>query len=96
MTVVRSVHSAIVLLILKEIAKIHQGETVDLKSSSIKHYFPEMLSSFRYAPITSVDVERSFSAYKHILTNHRHNLTEVNMEYIIVFPISNTLYIFSF
>jgi len=71
------------LLILKEIAKIHLGETVDLKSSSIKHFSPEMLSSFKYAPITSVDVERSFSLYKHT-TNRRHNLTEVNMEYIIV------------
>jgi hypothetical protein len=96
MTIVRSVHSAIVLLILKEIAKIHQGETVDLKSSSIKHFSPKMLSSLRYVPITSVDVEQSFSAYKHILTNRRHNLTEVNMEYTIIFPISNTLYIFSF
>jgi len=72
------------LLILKEISKIHQGENVDLKSSSIKHFSPEMLSSFKYAPITSVDVEQSFSAYKHIVTNCRHYLTEINMKHIIV------------
>ena len=72
------------MLILKEISKIHQSEHFDLKSSSIKYFSPEMLSSFKYAPITSVDVERSFSAYKHIVTNRRHNLTEINMEHIIV------------
>jgi len=72
------------LLILKEISKIHQGENVDLKTSFIKHFSSEILSSFKYSPITSVDVERSFSAYKHIVTNRRHNLTEINIEHIIV------------
>ena len=30
---------------------------------------PNSLNCFKYAPITSVDVERSFSLYKHILSN---------------------------
>lgn len=42
------------LLILIEIVKIHQDETDDLKSSSIKHFPLEMLSSFKYVPIKSV------------------------------------------
>ena len=34
----------------------------------------------KYAPLTSVDVERSFSVYKRILTDRRQNLTETNIE----------------
>lgn len=43
----------------------------------------EMFSSFKYAPTISVDLERSFFAYRHIITNHRFNLTENNMKHII-------------
>jgi hypothetical protein len=35
-------------------------------------------------PITSCDVERSFSHYKNILTENRHNLNSENIEKIIV------------
>lgn len=51
---------------------------------------PETISSnvapkFKYCPVTSVDVERSFSNYKNILTDRRHNLTTENLEkYLIV------------
>ena len=37
-------------------------------------------SKYKYAPITSCDVERSFSAYKLILSEKRHNFTPVNLE----------------
>lgn len=41
---------------------------------------------FKYCPVTSVDVERSFSAYKNILSDRRHNLTMENLEkYLIVY-----------
>ena len=46
---------------------------------------PTVLSSYTYAPIVSVDVERSFSEYKLILTDKRHNLKQENLEkYLIV------------
>jgi len=35
----------------------------------------------KYAPLVSVDVERSLSIYKLILTDHRHNLAEENIEH---------------
>ena len=39
---------------------------------------------YKYCPITSVDVERSFSAYKLILTYNRHNLSPENIERLAV------------
>lgn len=46
---------------------------------------PSYLNCFKYAPITSVDVERSFSLYKYILSNRRYNFKEHNLEmYIII------------
>jgi len=46
---------------------------------------PTLLNCFKYAPITSVDVERSFSLYKHILSNRRFNFNENHLEmYLII------------
>ena len=39
---------------------------------------------YKYCPITSVDVERSFSAYKLILTDNRHNLSPENIERLAI------------
>ncbi|XP_077528186.1 uncharacterized protein LOC144139806 [Haemaphysalis longicornis] len=39
---------------------------------------------YKYAPLTSVDVERSFSAYKTILTDRRHNFKPENLEIVLV------------
>lgn len=40
---------------------------------------------FKYCPVASVDVERSFSTYKNILSDKRHNLTAEHLEqYMIV------------
>lgn len=60
--------------VLEKISKILDGED----SSELIDFskFPDDYSSddivyFKYAPITSVDVERSFSAFKTILSNNR-------------------------
>lgn len=45
---------------------------------------PAHVAKFNYAPLTSVEVERSFSVYKALLTSNRHNLTPENMEALIV------------
>lgn len=51
---------------------------------------PENISAniapkFKFCPVTSVDVERSFSTYKNILNDRRHNLTTEHLEqYLIV------------
>lgn len=41
-------------------------------------------SSFKFCPGASVDVERSFSVYKSVLTDNRHRLTEENINRIMV------------
>ncbi|KAL4125851.1 hypothetical protein QTP88_010091 [Uroleucon formosanum] len=56
---------------LKQICKIITGgESMDLRSIA-EDLTCNDLSFFKYAPITSVDVERSFSAYKCILADNR-------------------------
>ena len=42
------------------------------------------VTSFKYAPVTSVSVERSFSAFKMILSDKRHSLCVENLEKILV------------
>ena len=39
---------------------------------------PIVLSAYSHAPLTSVDLERSFSTYKSVLSDKRHNLTVEN------------------
>jgi hypothetical protein len=45
---------------------------------------PPQLMAFTYAPVTTCDVERSFSAYKRTLSDRRHNLTTEHLEWILV------------
>jgi hypothetical protein len=53
---------------LQDICKILNGEAdIDVDS--------DIIVKLKYAPITSVDVKRSFSAYKNILRDRRHNFT---------------------
>jgi hypothetical protein len=44
----------------------------------------EKIPLLRYAPVTSFDVERSFSAYTHILSNKRQSITPENMGKILI------------
>lgn len=41
-------------------------------------------NNYLYSPITSVDVERSFSQFKHVLTDQRTNLTEENFRKLAI------------
>ena len=43
----------------------------------------EYINMMRYCPLTSVDVERSFSAYKRLLSDLRHNLSSVNRAFYL-------------
>ena len=42
------------------------------------------VTSFKFAPVTSVSVERLFSVFKMILSDKRHNLYVENLEKILV------------
>lgn len=45
---------------------------------------PGMVAGFRYAPLVSVEVERSFSVYKSVLAENRQSLTPANIQAILV------------
>jgi hypothetical protein len=46
---------------------------------------PNFLNYFKYASITSIDDERTFPLYKHILNNRQYDFQEHNLEvYIII------------
>jgi hypothetical protein len=51
---------------------------------------PEKMSLLKYSPVTSCDVENSFSAYNHILLDKGQSMTPENMEKIpIVYCATN-------
>lgn len=52
---------------------------------------PGDISAYAYAPIVSVDVERSFSYLKNILSDKRHSFTENNLEKHIIISYNSTL-----
>lgn len=69
--------------LIKEINDVllGQGEI----GNELKHYTLTELNNFKYAPVTSCDVERSFSKYKNIFTDKRHKFTFENLKmYVIV------------
>lgn len=71
----------------KQITAILSGKENSIMPSNLTL---SMCSCMKFAPITSVDVERSFSTYKSILTEKRTSMTSENMEkYIIVHCFEN-------
>ncbi|XP_050548459.1 uncharacterized protein LOC126910114 [Daktulosphaira vitifoliae] len=69
------------LSILKNISKVLEGNN-DVQL--VGNFPPTVVTDFQYAPVTSVDVERSFSTYKNILSDRRTKMTPENMEMNIV------------
>ena len=68
---------------LKELIKtetILRGGNEEISIS----YTQDQLMKFRFAPITSNDVERSFSLYKDLLTDKRRSFKEETLEYLLV------------
>ena len=69
--------------VLQNVNKILQGQSIppselpeDLGSESIPYY--------KFAPLVSVEVERTFSSYKEVLSDRRHSLTTENINKIMV------------
>lgn len=63
--------------VVTDIADILCGKTIS-KSNQVK-YSSEQIINFKYAPITSVDVERSFSMYKNVLSPNRQSFLFENL-----------------
>lgn len=68
------------LTTLCTVADILSGKSTDHECAVPLRLVP----SFKYAPVTSVDVERSFSAYKMLLTDKRCSFSTENLEKVLV------------
>lgn len=60
------------------------NEEIDEDEAEPLKYSPAEIAAFKYAPVTTVDVERSFSLHKHILSDKRQSLTPENLEMELV------------
>lgn len=72
------------LKIMKSFSNIISGDAGDVNDVVMPSFTPDMVASFKYAPVTSCDVERSFSLHKNILADNRRRLLPENLEKIIV------------
>jgi len=67
---------------LQKVNSIHNGTALNV---NVEQYDSNDLVYMKYAPITSVDVERSFSMYKNILAPNRMSFNESNLtKYMVV------------
>jgi hypothetical protein len=70
---------------ISKISKIINGKTLTEEESELElNLSPEEISAFKYAPITNCEVERSFSKYKHILSDRRLSFIEENLKYYLI------------
>ena len=68
------------LTVLRTVADILSGRTPEHECAVPLHLIP----TFKFAPVTSVDVERSFSAYKMVLSDKRCSFSMENLEKVLV------------
>lgn len=73
---------------LKIINELLNGKEIELQSQANRAAI-DSFRKFKYAPITTVDVERSFSSMKWIFTARRRRLTVPNIEKILVVYFEN-------
>ncbi|KAH6930191.1 hypothetical protein HPB50_011775 [Hyalomma asiaticum] len=66
--------------VLKQVPNVLSGTDSKIPAEIRASKVPD----YKYAPLTSVDVERSFSACKQILTERRHNFKPENLEMVLV------------
>ena len=64
---------------IKKIGRVISGEIVDDLQIS-----PTLIPLYKFAPLTSCDVERSFSVYKSILSDNRTNFTPEHLEQYLI------------
>ena len=61
---------------IQSLVVVHRGEP----ATTVLPWEPAAMASIKFAPITTCDVERSFSMYKRLLRDDRKNLTMQNIE----------------
>lgn len=71
---------------MKKIYTVLRGQNVEDLDME-----PNDIASMKFAPITSCDVERSFSAYKNILSDKRQNFSPNNLNQLLVIYCNPTI-----
>lgn len=66
---------------LKQISSILEGESDEELPAELN---PAEVAAFNYAPLTSVETERSFSMHKFLLSDRRQEITPENLEMELV------------
>lgn len=66
------------------IVDLFAGQEVDFSRANVNIPSVRNYQYFKYAPVTSVDVERSFSVYKWILSERRRKLTPEHLEQLLI------------
>jgi hypothetical protein len=67
-------------LTLTSVCQVINGDYVHC----LEDIAPEKILKLKYAPLISCDVERSFSSYKHILSDKRQSVTQENIKSIVI------------
>jgi hypothetical protein len=71
--------------IIRQIGSIISGGVVNNFEMS-----PNIIPYYKFVPLTSTDVERSFSIYKNVLSDRRASFTPENLEmYLVIHCFSN-------
>lgn len=74
------------LATLQQIALVLNGEKLNQPDNYIDSLCPTELEAFKYAPVVSCDVERSFSQYKQILQDCRRSFVFENLrKHLIIY-----------
>ena len=58
---------------LRSISAVLNGSPIELLAKS---FSPSQILNYSYAPLSSVEVERSFSKYRELVTSHRERFSE--------------------
>ena len=53
--------------------------SLSIQCKQVPNLQPVALAAYKYAPFTTVDVERSFSRYKNVLRSNRHGFSKQNL-----------------
>lgn len=72
---------------IRQIARVLSSGTIQQMESLdavVQSYIPAEHCAFKYAPITSSDVERSFSRYNHVLEDNRRSFSFDNLKMHVI------------
>lgn len=71
---------------MKNIGRVLEGEN----DADVGEMDPQTVACFKYAPVTSVEVERSFSLFKHLLSDRRQGFKFESIKKMLVISCNQT------